>query len=507
MELTNLVLEKKDDVYLRIWAEPGVEMELGEHFTFFVPGYQHMPKFRNKMWDGKIRLYNRASKCIYLGLLPQVLKFVKDNGYGVEWNKPLPENKPYDIYQAKRFFDSMPLHSHGKVITARDYQCDALAFGLNHKRALLVSPTASGKSLIMYGLIRYFLQSTLDDYYEQKILIIVPTINLVAQLYSDFEDYSKFDDSFNVAETCHMIHGGLDKKSDKPVHISTWQSIYKEPKKFFEDYRMVLGDEAHGFQAKSLVDIMEKLTECPYKIGLTGTLQDAKTHKLVLQGVFGQEFDVITTKELMDRGQVAKLNITCLLLKYNNELSRLVGKADYDQEMEFLQKHERRNKFVRNLVASLEGNTLALFRNIEHGKLLFDMIRKKVPAGRNVYFVYGKTAVEDREFVRKIVEDQQDAIIVGSYGTLSTGADIQHLHNVVFASPYKSKIKNLQSIGRSLRIGELKSIATLYDLADDLSYTTKRGNLHRNHALNHFIYRTDLYSHEQFDFTTIKVDI
>jgi superfamily II DNA or RNA helicase len=507
MELTNLVLEKKDDVYLRVWAEPGVEMELGEHFTFFVPGYQHMPKFRNKMWDGKIRLYNRASKSIYLGLLPQVLKFAKDRGYGIKWNKPLPANKPFDIYQAKRFFDSMPLHSHGKDITARDYQCDALAFAINHKRALLVSPTASGKSLIMYGLIRYFLQATLDDYYEQKILIIVPTINLVAQLYSDFEDYSKCDNSFNVSETCHMIHGGLDKKSDKPVHISTWQSIYKEPKKFFEEYRMVLGDEAHGFQAKSLVDIMEKLTDCPYKIGLTGTLQDAKTHKLVLQGVFGNEFDVITTKELMDRGQVAKLKITCALLKYPEQLARELRGMDYDQEMEYLQKHPKRNKFIRNLVASLDGNTLALFRNIEHGKLLYKMIKEKVAEDRNVYLVYGKTAVEDRETTRKIVEEQEDAIIVGSYGTLSTGADIQNLHNVVFASPYKSKIKNLQSIGRGLRIGDLKNLANLYDLGDDISYTTKRGNTHRNHALNHFLYRIDLYSHEQFNFQTIPVNM
>ena len=270
---------------------------------------------------------------------------------------------------------------------------------------------------------------------------------------------------------------------------------------------MVLGDEAHGFQAKSLVDIMEKMTDCPYKIGLTGTLQEAKTHKLVLQGVFGDVCSVITTKELMDRGQVAKLKITCLLLKYNEQLARELRHMDYDQEMEYLQKHEKRNRFIRNLVESLEGNTLALFRNIEHGKLLYDMIRKKVGDNRNVYLVYGKTPVEDREFVRKILEEQQDAILVGSYGTLGTGADIQHLHNIVFTSPYKSKIKNLQSIGRGLRIGEFKNVANLYDLGDDISYSTNRGNIHRNHALNHFIYRTHLYSDEKFDFRTIKIDI
>lgn len=501
MSQPNIIIEKLNDVYLKIYCEPSIQAELSEYFTFLVPGHLYMPKFKNKMWDGSIKLFSLKNHTLYLGLCEELYKFAYNRNYEIIWKKDPVDWEKFTIEDATKFYGREPLYSHGKQITVRDYQCDALSQAISIRRCILVSPTASGKSLIIYGMIRWFLENC-----DGKILLITPGTGLVDQMYGDFIDYSTLN-HWNVEKYCHKIYSGKEKITDKRVIISTWQSLYKNSPEYFNNFRMSIFDECHLAQAQSLKGILENLTNCPYKIGTTGTLQEAKTHKLVLQGLFGPIYQVTTTKELMDRKVISDLEITCLLLRYDEKLSRDLHSMTYDQEMDFLETWEKRNKFIRNLTISLKGNTLLLFRKIDHGKLLYNIIKEKVGDTRNVYLVYGKTDVEDREAVRSIVETQRSAIIVGSYGTLSTGTDIQNLHNTIFGSPYKSKIKNLQSIGRGLRKNEIKLVSNLYDMGDDLSYTTKKGNIKRNHALNHFIYRVSLYNSERFKFRTVKINI
>ena len=130
-------------------------------------------------------------------------------------------------------------------------------------------------------------------YLNLKTLIIVPTTSLVEQMYSDFLDYGWLESYMQ------KIYQGHDTKVTKDVVISTWQSLYKFPKKYFEQFGCVIGDEAHTFKSKSLTSIMNKLHLCKYRFGLTGTLDDLQTHKLVLEGVFGTVNKVISTKELL----------------------------------------------------------------------------------------------------------------------------------------------------------------------------------------------------------------
>jgi superfamily II DNA or RNA helicase len=474
-------IEKYDEVYIKVYCEPGVAYEVGEYFTFDVPGAKYMPAFKNKVWDGKVRLYNPMSQTLYCGLLPYVERFCRERNYEIEYLDDF-SNEEYSMLEAKQFISELNL-----TLEPRDYQIKAFVYAVRNRRTLLISPTASGKSLIIYLLTRY---------YNARTLIIVPTTSLVSQLASDFADYG-----FQSDEHVHRIYSGQDKQTDKPITISTWQSIYKLPKEFFEQFDVVIGDEAHLFKAKSLTSIMGKLKKCKYKIGFTGTLDGTETNKLVLEGLFGAAKRVVTTSELIDSKYLAAFKIKCLLLKYPEDTCKLIKSFDYQAEIDWIVRCPQRNNFIKNLALSLTGNTLLLFQFVEkHGDVLYDLIKKSTD--RNVYFVSGRVEGDEREQIRKIVETEKDAIIVASSGTFSTGVNIRNLHNVIFSSPSKSRVRNLQSIGRVLRRSETKTDAVLYDIADDFSIKSWR-----NHTLNHFIERTKIYNDEKFKFKVYPVNL
>ena len=331
-----------------------------------------------------------------------------------------------------------------------------------------------------------------------NILIIVPTTSLVEQLYQDFKDYG-----YDVENNCHRIYSGKDKNTDKRIIISTWQSIYKLPKQWFEQFVAVFGDECHGFKSKSLMTIMNKCTKAPYRFGTTGTLDGTQTHELVLQGLFGRTFKVTTTRELQDNDTLAKLSIKRILLNYAEKICKSFGKRTYQDEIDYIVQFEKRNKFISNLALDQKGNTLVLYNYVEkHGKPLYDLIKGKADEDRKVFFVSGGTDTADREAIRGIMERMQNAIIVASLGTFSTGINIRNLHNIIFASPSKSQIRVLQSIGRGLRKSDNGKDTNLYDITDDLSWKSRK-----NFALLHSEERLKIYDKEKFNYKTYKVDL
>ena len=473
-----LIVAKSDEVYLKVSAEDSIRKELSEFFKFKVPGAEFIPAVRRRFWDGYIRLFNLNTNQIYLGLYDYLKEFCEERNYSIEGYE-----KDTDIFTIERFQEivqDIPLE-------LRDYQKEAVAFAAHNQKCILVSPTASGKSLMIYSLIRYnFLKK------NKKALVIVPTTSLVEQMTKDFQDYGFKGD---IAK----IYGG-DKGSDAPIVVTTWQSMMRMPKDFGNQFGMVIGDEAHLFAAKSLSKIMESLTEVKYKIGTTGTLQETKTHKLQLEGMFGPAYFVTTSANLMAEGTLANLKIKCLVLAYSDNERKLVSKMNYQEEMDWIVRNETRNKFINNLVKDMKGNTLVLFQFVEkHGRPLYELIEK---LDRKTFFVFGGTDTLDREKVREIVEKENDAIIVASFGTFSTGINIKRLHNIIFASPSKSRIRNLQSIGRGLRKSSDKDSVELYDISDDLSW---KKNM--NYTLNHFSERINIYSTEKFDYEIHSVRI
>ena len=487
--MRTLILEKKNDVHLSVDADEDVRRDLGEYFTFSVPGFKFMPQYRSRHWDGKIRLFSYATGQIYTGLYPYILNWCDENNVSVV-DKTDIKDADVDDKKINQFIEALKI-----PFTVRDYQKEAFAYSLRKHRCLLLSPTASGKSLIIYLMVRFNLIRCVDK--NDKILIVVPTTSLVEQLYKDFKDYG-----WNSSAHVHRIYQGHEKHSDKRVYISTWQSIYKMPKKWFEEFGCVIGDEAHLFKVVSLTKILTKLENCKYRIGLTGTLDDSKTHKLVLEGLFGAVNKVISTKTLQDNKQLADLKIYCLVLQHDNMSKDFLKDKSYQEEMDFLVSNEIRNKYIRNLCLSLEGNSLCLFQYVEkHGTILKKLIEDK-NENKKVFFVYGGVDTEERERIRAITEKSDNSIIIASYGTFSTGINIRNLHNIVFSSPSKSRIRNLQSIGRGLRLKDNNSNATLYDISDDLTYQGKE-----NYTLSHFKERINIYNEEGFDYEVHQVEL
>jgi superfamily II DNA or RNA helicase len=493
-----IYVEQVDDVNIRVFSDAGIEQELSNFFMFEVPGAKFMPAYKARLWDGKIRLYDIQRKTLYAGLQSYVKEFANRNGYQFipaknDTYKPLKNNN-YTYEQVDKYAQDLELTARGAPIEIRDYQVDAIQKCMNENRALLLSPTASGKSLIIYTLMRHYVGE------GKKCILIVPTTSLVEQMYTDFEDYSHVN-GWPVDKACQKLYSGFTKDFTADVLITTWQSIYKQPRAWFDQFHVVFGDEAHQFKAKSLGTVMEKMTNIPHRFGTTGTLDNTQVHRLVLEGLFGPVYKVTTTKQLMDSERVAELNIKCLLLKYDEQIKRERKNNLYQEEMDFLVSHQKRNRFITNLAQSLEGNTLILFQYVEkHGKVLFDMFGNL--GDRELAIVHGDVDVALREKIRHKAETQDNMIILASYGTFSTGINIPSIENIIFASPSKSRIRNLQSIGRGLRLKEGKTKCTLYDIADDLTYKSWK-----NHTLNHFLERVKLYSEEQFKCKIVEIDL
>jgi superfamily II DNA or RNA helicase len=492
MTLTRyLIIDKKDEVYLKIEADADIRRELGEYFTFEVPGFKFMPQYRSRVWDGKIRLFSYATGQIYAGLYPYIVNWCKENNVQVVDGTKI---KDTDVEDSKidQFIKALKIPN----IEVRDYQKEAFVHAVKKNRCLLLSPTASGKSLIIY-LILIFNLLRLKDTKQNKILIIVPTTSLVEQLFKDFKDYG-----YNSERNVHKIYQGHEKVTNKRVIITTWQSVYNMPKKWFSDFGTVIGDEAHLFKAVSLTKIMTKLTKCKYRIGLTGTLDGTKTHKLVLEGLFGTVNKVVSTSELQEKNQLADLKIFCLILQHDKDARHFIKDKTYQEEMDYLVSNEKRNKYIRNLCLSLQGNSLCLFQYVEkHGEILKELIEDKAQ-DRKVFYVHGGVDADVREDIRAITEKSDNAIIIASYGVFSTGVNIRNLHNIVFSSPSKSRIRNLQSIGRGLRLKDNNSSATLYDIADDLTYNEKE-----NYTLAHFRERINIYNEEDFNYEIHNVEL
>ena len=485
--MTNVIIQKSNEVYLKIKAEPHIEYELRDHFTFEVEGAKFMPQYRNRNWNGEIHLYDLRSKKIYVGLLDKIISFCERHEYSYKfvdndyYGPPFEVNATISKEGVKDYIKSIT------SIKAREYQIEGVYDCLKHNRRLLVSPTASGKSLMIYSLVRYYVDKGM------RILLVVPTTSLVEQMYKDFIEYG-----WDAKNHCHRIYSGREVTNTNEVTITTWQSVFRLDRSFFVDYDVIIGDEAHLFKSKSLVNIMTKLEHAKYRFGFTGTLDGTQTHKWVLEGLFGPSYKVTKTEELMKQGHLSQLDIQCLVLKHPPKKFET-----YEDELQYLISHEQRNNFITNLALDLNGNTLILYSRVEtHGAILYEKINNTKHTDRKAFFVHGGVDAEQRESIREITENENNAIIVASYGTFSTGINIKRLHNVIFASPSKSRVRNLQSIGRVLRKGKDKVKATLYDIGDDCTYNSRK-----NYTLNHLIERIKIYNEENFNYEIITIQI
>jgi len=493
-----ITIKKLDECFLQVLAEPGILHELAEQFEFFAPNYKFAPTFKSGFWDGKIRLLKPQTGVGYVGMLPNIVKFCKLSGYDYSIQGDFFPSEKYPqlfAYTLAQQWDT--------AYPPRDYQNQAVVRALNNNRIILQCPTASGKSYMIYLLARHHV-----EHKQHRVLIIVPRIGLISQLTKDFKQY---DNGHDFGNTIAEIRQGTGKDFSEDIVLSTWQSIYQQPESWFKQFDVIIGDEAHHYKAKSLISIMEKAKHVRYRYGLTGTIDEGEVNKLTLEGLFGPVYNVRNTRQLIDDGTLSEFQINAIVLKHPQSIRKQVHaevekyrkydkRKAYRAEVEALYANTRRNKYIYNLAQAQKGNTLVLFQQVEkHGDLLYDLFKQ---GEKPLHYIHGQVSPEQREHTRQLVEQTNNNIILASYGTFSTGINITRLDNVIFASPSKSKIRNLQSIGRVLRKSKDNNKAYLFDIVDDLSI-----NDNQNFALHHFNQRVQIYSKEQFDIKVYNVDL
>lgn len=493
-------IEKVNESHLRVFASREVQQEIKDFFTFKAPGYRFHPKYKAKLWDGNISLYNMQTCKLPLGLHDLLLTYASKTETEVEYIGPKIEEDDISIEQVQSFVDSLNLsNGAGERIEAKDYQVEAVWKSLRKRRLCLSMPTGSGKSLTIYIIIRWLLS------HEKRICLIVPSQSLVRQMLSDFIEYSLIN-GFEIDDLTTLLYSGQEKNFEPPILISTWQSLAKMTKlkhgvSVINSYDGIIVDEAHTAKGTELQKILELADDVPYKIGTTGTVDKEKINELTIIGSLGPVEKIITTKELMDSGSLSEMIIKAVILQYNEETSKKVKAFSYDEEKAFICSNEKRNKIISTIALNNSGTTMILCSNIEtHLIPLLEMIKQKAkPLNREVFAIHGGVSVDERERIRQYAIKTPGVILVCSYQTCQAGINIPNIENVVFASPSKSMIRVLQSIGRGLRKSSDKDMMTLYDIVDDLRYKK-----YENTVFKHFLERMKIYRSEKFDIEMLE---
>lgn len=478
-----VTITKIDETYCYIDGEPGDIRTIQEDLTFEAPGHKFHPQYKAGNWDGKIRLINGLTHQFYTGLVPEVVSRAVKMGIEVEVDPACRPPEP-DPSQIDAFLETLDLD-----FDPYDFQLGAFRQAVARRRLLIISPTSSGKSLIIF-LITKFL--------NLKTLVVCPTIKLVKQMNKDLGEYG-------IGESIHTISAGSDKYTDKQYIVSTWQSVQNESSEYFNQYDVIFGDEVHKFDSKKIGGIMEKSTQVSYRIGLTGTLKGSKTHELTLTGLFGPKIETLSYREMIDRGIASEIMIKVLVFNYSKRTNEeLPVKHEYRDEDQLIRLHEGRNKFIAALANRLDNNALILFRKIDkHGDILNEYLQEM---SKPTYYIHG-TNKEYEDSIKEIAETTDGINILASAGLFSTGVSINNIQVGIFANAIKSRIDTIQSIGRLLRKDGKENFVTLYDCADNLSRRTSKHKRDEGYSMRHLQERLAMYAELGFPYQVIQVQL
>jgi superfamily II DNA or RNA helicase len=497
--MPHLTFKQLNNLDAAVYCDEEQQLELTEYFATRVPGFQFHPKFKARIWDGYYRFYTSYRGTLPLGLLYLARKFVIDNGYTSNVDDVLAAQVDSSLSheQAKQFISTVKLNPQFVV---RDYQLESISSSLRFRRGIILSPTGSGKSLVIYLIIRYLL-----DVKHQRVLLIVPNISLVEQMWSDFEEYGWKERD----KRSSILYSGKEMQT-KELLISTWQSVYKRPPEFFESFGALLLDECHTVaKSVSIAELCKKCVNANYRVGFTGTLPPERIDHLTVQSYLGPQLFSSTSSEMIDKGILSQAVVASLILRYPEHIVEEMKRTSYEEEEQFVTSTPLRMQvfdFIFSHTPKGE-NFLVLCQKIEHLKAIEKYLETKLSDEYSLYVIYGEVSAKEREAIRKLTDERSNVIIIGTHATMSTGINIKRLHNVIFASSYKSKVKVLQSVGRGLRLHSSKERLILWDVVDDLSWMSTRGTKKRNYLLHHFSERVRFYKEQGFRIVTHQLQL
>jgi len=455
--------------------------KIQDEFSVMETGAENNITVRSGQWDGKHRFYTlKSGKEGFLFEIPIGFKGRVEDFTGQKF----PNEVDYTpvLKFLKGFKKTLPFEPYR-------HQLKMLLGLLSSSTHLGVAATGSGKSLVIYGIVKYY--RNLD----KKILILVPTVSLVTQLFDDFKDYNATDEFMSQIQ----LMGGdfTNKEIQKPVVISTWQSAYKAD---LSNFQVVVNDEVHTAKA----DILLKILNNPFeiKLGLTGTPPIEKLEYMKLEQNFGQPKKYINAKGLIDLGLATDLAVVSIFLCQKQKIMK------YQDEVRFIKENIKRSEWVTKFLRKLKGPTIALYNHTDHGKKTWENLTgvKMTSKIQNdfqtqkdlgVFFMTGSVKPKVRnqilDYFRTL--ENESVVMIGQSKILSTGINLKPLKNLVFLTGTKSYTQVIQSIGRVMRLHDAKSKAVVFDLVDDFT----NGRKTENYALTHFYQRLGFYEYQQFN--------
>lgn len=512
-----LTIEKINETFFRLSCNEYTELrKIYDYFKVMIDNAKFSPRYKSGIWDGKISPFDLRTQTIPIGLWKELLEYCNKNDIkyafiGMQPSELFKDDKytlPFiNMYTEKVIEENLPF-------ILRENQKMAVYYAMQFKKCVLLLATGFGKSIVIYELIR-LLYSTKE---ADRILLVVPNINLVNQMRANFLDDYNWEE---CDDNCYLLCNDTKPKIkaaiaqnmiDKPILITTWQSIIRKPDPWFKQWDALIVDEVHGVtnSGKSLQGISKKCTEARYKIGLTGTLGESDIDKQTTIGYIGPVAYIVKSKELIESDVLSRIEIKNLIIRYNDEVSLQGLGKDYHTETELIESIPERMTVIKDIFDKIEEgqNTLILAKHIKHMKDITEYLKQTLDSKYTIKMVYGSVQGDVREQIRVDMSNGHNYVLVASFAIAGTGWNIPAIHHLIFAASYKAKIKVLQSCGRGLRKAKDKLKVCLWDIVDDFSEKQKTGRrIHKNHSYKHYEKRKSFYDEEGFPNEDIDVQL
>jgi len=468
-----------------------------------IEGWRFHPLVKKRLWDGYIS-YIKGNK-IPSGLWKEVMEIGQEYNFEIKMQgvKRLFDDEIKEEEFTKWATDFFAKHP---KFQPRDYQIQAAFRILKYRRCLAELATSAGKTLISFMVVAYLLEVLK----KKRILFIVPNVSLVIQATEDFDEYNLRD---RIPLKIQQIYAGAKIKKSSNIVVGTYQSLVKKPADYFAEFDVVMVDETHKAKSLSIRTILDQCWHCDYRFGLSGTIPKKGTiDRLTLMACTGPLITNVSASFLQEQGHVSPCKVMIIEMDYASEeqkesfyfLSRTPEdrKNLFSLEQNFVISSEKRRKFILDVIAKTNHNSLVLFYRIEQGEALYNALRQ-IP-GKEVYYVDGGTDKDYREVYKKKMENKDNVILVASYGTFSTGISVKRIHNIFLTESFKSEVIIRQSIGRGLRKHESKNMLNIVDFVDDMRYTAD-SRVYKNYLYRHGEARRDIYLEQKFPYTIKNV--